>query len=91
MFNEGFDALAHIIKNHSKLIIIEENLPNLNASDIKKALIFKGIKSRLVIIKDKSFNFDEIEDLIIKKGNTPKRHILLLALNFLVNDINSIG
>lgn len=72
-FNDGFGALAHIIKNHSKLIIIEENLPHLNASDIKKALIFKGIKSKFLIVKNERQELKEIE------------YILSLDYNLLLN------
>ncbi len=54
VFSDGFNALTHIIKNRSHIVIIEETLPGLNAADIKKALVFKHIKPEIVIVK--SFN-----------------------------------
>lgn len=50
-FSNGFNALTHIIQNHSNIVIIEEALPGLNAADIKKALIFKHIKPEFIILK----------------------------------------
>lgn len=64
VFHSGFDALSHIIRNHNKVIIIEKNLPYLNASDIKKVLILKGIKSKIIIIEDKQHEFYKIYDAL---------------------------
>ncbi|MEM6720846.1 MAG: hypothetical protein AAF611_16060 [Bacteroidota bacterium] len=50
VFSNGFPALKHIIQNRSNIVIIEENLPGLNAEDIKSALIFKHIKPEIIII-----------------------------------------
>ncbi len=46
----GFEALTLIIKHCPNVIIIEEDLPNLNAKDIIKALLFKGIKAKIIVI-----------------------------------------
>ncbi|CAM1344883.1 hypothetical protein [Tenacibaculum amylolyticum] len=62
VFNNGFKTLQYIIENYSKLILIEEELPGLNAKDIKKALLFKGIKSMVITIKSEK----EIYNLFIE-------------------------
>lgn len=49
----GFEALTYIIQNHNQLVIVEEKLPGLNAKDIINALVFKRIKSKLVILGSK--------------------------------------
>lgn len=51
IFSDGFAALTHIIQNRSHIVIIEENLPGLNATDIKKALIYKHIKPEIIILQ----------------------------------------
>lgn len=51
IFYERFDALTQIIQNRSNIIMIEETLLGLNVNDIKNALIFKQIKSKIIIIK----------------------------------------
>ncbi len=51
IFPDGFHTLKHIIQHRSNIVIIEENLPGLNAEDIKNALIFKHIKPEIIIIK----------------------------------------
>ncbi len=61
VFDDGFKALAYIIQNYSELIIVEEDLPNLSAEDIQNALIFKGIKSKLLILKNNKQDFHKIE------------------------------
>ncbi|MEP1486868.1 MAG: hypothetical protein ABJL44_18015 [Algibacter sp.] len=53
VFYDGFEALSHIIRNRSQLVILEEELPGLNAADMKMALTFKGIKSKFVILGSK--------------------------------------
>lgn len=50
-FSDGFTALTHIIQNRSHIVIIEENLPGLNAMDIKNALVFKHLKPEIIILK----------------------------------------
>lgn len=62
VFNNGFKTLQYIIENDSKLILIEEELSGLNAEDIKKALLFKGIKSMVITIKSEK----EIHNLFIE-------------------------
>ncbi|EDP71746.1 hypothetical protein FBALC1_04642 [Flavobacteriales bacterium ALC-1] len=74
-FNNGFAVLAHIVTYHSKLIIIEENLPDLNANDIKRAMIFKGIKSKLVIIKNTHEKLQGIEYIFSQCDTVLKRHL----------------
>ncbi|WP_299114091.1 hypothetical protein [uncultured Winogradskyella sp.] len=60
-FDDGFAALSYIIQNYCEFIIIEENLPNLNATDIQRALLFKGIKTKFLIVKNKKPDFRKIE------------------------------
>ncbi|MEM6722376.1 MAG: hypothetical protein AAF611_23825 [Bacteroidota bacterium] len=50
IFSNGFPTLKHIIQHRSNIVIIEENLPGLNAEDIKSALIFKHIKPEIITI-----------------------------------------
>ncbi|WP_298514060.1 hypothetical protein [uncultured Kordia sp.] len=50
-FSNGFNALSHIIKSRSNIVIIEETLPGLNATDIQNALVFKHLKPEIIILK----------------------------------------
>ncbi|MEO1033425.1 MAG: hypothetical protein AAFX55_18700 [Bacteroidota bacterium] len=51
VFKNGFETLAYVIQNKPKILIIEENLPGLNAKDIETALRFKGIKIKTIIVR----------------------------------------
>ncbi|MCL6294521.1 hypothetical protein [Jejuia spongiicola] len=53
IFYDGFEVLRHIIKNRNQLVIVEEELPGLNAADIKTALVFKRIRSKFLILGSK--------------------------------------
>lgn len=47
---DGFEALRHIIKYNPELVIIEADLPNLNATDIIKCINKKGRSTTFFVI-----------------------------------------
>jgi len=51
--HNGFDALNLIIRSYTKILLIEDTLPGLNANDIIRTLKFKGIKSKIIILGTK--------------------------------------
>lgn len=50
VFENGFDLLTHIIERKPKMVLIEENLPGLSANDIKEAIFYKRIKTKLITL-----------------------------------------
>jgi len=50
VFDNGFDVLTHIIEKKPKMVLIEENLPGLSANDIKEAIFYKRIKTKLITL-----------------------------------------
>lgn len=54
VFSNGFETLTYIIENRPQTILIEENLPGLNAGDITEILIIKRIKTKLIILQVES-------------------------------------
>jgi hypothetical protein len=61
---DGFEALRHIIKYNPELVIIEADLPNLNATDIIKCINKKGRSTIFfVITPDLSTKLPCVSDL----------------------------
>jgi len=48
--NDGFVALRYILKLDPKLVIIEADLPNLNATDIIRCINKKGHATTFIVI-----------------------------------------
>ena len=48
--DDGFDALENIVRHNCRICIIEEHLTGLNALDIIKAMSFKGIAIKYIIL-----------------------------------------
>lgn len=47
---DGFEALRHVIKYNPELVIIEADLPNLNATDIIKCINKKGRSTSFFVV-----------------------------------------
>jgi hypothetical protein len=48
--NDGFIALRNILKLSPELVIIEADLPNLNATDIIRCINKKGLRTTFIVI-----------------------------------------
>ncbi|MEP0262677.1 response regulator [Dokdonia sp.] len=48
--NDGFEALRYILKYNPKLVIIEADLPNLNATDIIKCINKKSRTTTFIVV-----------------------------------------
>lgn len=55
VFLNGFEALTFILEQRPKIAFIEENLPGLNANDIRNVLISKRVDTDLKILQLDSY------------------------------------
>lgn len=65
--DNGFKALEYIIKFKPVIILIDIDLPGLQPADIEKAMRFKRIKSKLLIIKPEDIGALENVQKILPK------------------------
>jgi len=86
---EGFDALKCILKHNPKLVIIEADLSNLNASDIIKCISKKGRTTIfIVIVPDESYELPCTTILKSSKGRLCTTQIFKTILKH--NDFSPI-
>ncbi len=86
---EGFDALKCILKHNPKLVIIEADLSNLNASDIIKCISKKGRTTIfIVIVPDETYELPCATTLKSSKGRLCTTQIFKTTLKH--NDFSPI-